>query len=267
MAIEMLTEHKPGRDQIRAVIFDFDGTISTLRSGWEQVMRPLMIEMIGGGANVPGLERDVDAYIEESTGVQTIFQMRWLAEQTARHGFAEARDEWWYKQEYNRRLTAFIADRKAMLRSGAAAPGAFMIAGAMDFLYALRAAGLHLYVASGTDEADVIDEVRLLGLSDCFIRVVGAPPGRAACPKGELIRALMEDAGLTGAQLAVVGDGKVEIALGSGCGAFALGLASDEAHRSGVNETKRRKLTDAGASAIAGDFLDRAALLSLLLGT
>ena len=28
------------------LLFDFDGTISTLRCGWEKVMKPLMLEMI-----------------------------------------------------------------------------------------------------------------------------------------------------------------------------------------------------------------------------
>ena len=37
------------RKPVRAVLFDFDGTISTLRCGWEAVMKPLMLEMISGG--------------------------------------------------------------------------------------------------------------------------------------------------------------------------------------------------------------------------
>ena len=31
--------------EIKAVLFDFDGTISTLRYGWEKVMEPLMLEI------------------------------------------------------------------------------------------------------------------------------------------------------------------------------------------------------------------------------
>ena len=34
---------------VHAVLFDFDGTVSTLRWGWEAVMKPLMLEMISGG--------------------------------------------------------------------------------------------------------------------------------------------------------------------------------------------------------------------------
>ena len=65
------------RGPVRAVLFDFDGTISTLRSGWELVMKPLMLEMIAGGMDWDdALEREVDAYIDESTGIQTILQMK-----------------------------------------------------------------------------------------------------------------------------------------------------------------------------------------------
>lgn len=41
--------HAAARNPVRAVLFDFDGTISTLRCGWESVMKPLMLEMISGG--------------------------------------------------------------------------------------------------------------------------------------------------------------------------------------------------------------------------
>ena len=43
--------HAAARNPVRAVLFDFDGTISTLRCGWESVMKPLMLEMISGGCD------------------------------------------------------------------------------------------------------------------------------------------------------------------------------------------------------------------------
>ena len=41
-------KHLPS-GKIKAAIFDFDGTFSTLRCGWEKVMRKLMLELISGG--------------------------------------------------------------------------------------------------------------------------------------------------------------------------------------------------------------------------
>ena len=52
------------RGSIRAVLFDFDGTLSTLRSGWESVMRPFMLEMIAGEPGITDeLRAEVDDYI------------------------------------------------------------------------------------------------------------------------------------------------------------------------------------------------------------
>ena len=61
---------------IDAVVFDFDGTLSSLRSGWEEVMEPLMCEYIPGEPDE--VKELVKKYIDESTGIQTIHQMRCL---------------------------------------------------------------------------------------------------------------------------------------------------------------------------------------------
>lgn len=47
-SIEIITSTRPDPGQIKAAILDFDGTLSTLRHGWEDVMEPLMVEMICG---------------------------------------------------------------------------------------------------------------------------------------------------------------------------------------------------------------------------
>ena len=79
-----------------------------------------------------------------------------------------------------------------------------------------------------------------------------------------MIADLIEREGLRGADVAVIGDGKVEIALGRAAGARTVGLASDEAQRHGVNPVKRERLIRAGADVIAGDFLDMDELLVFL---
>ena len=96
---------KTPQTPVEAVLFDFDGTISTLRYGWVPVMRQLMLELLGGDAPSAALEKEVDDYIEESTGIQTIFQMKWLAARVRQAGRTDLPDDpWWYKDEYNRRL-------------------------------------------------------------------------------------------------------------------------------------------------------------------
>ena len=250
--LERITPRNPSA--LRAVVFDFDGTISTLRCGWEQVMRPLMLECIAGEKEItPALEDEVDAYIDESTGIQTIYQMQWLARRVVEAGGPE-RDAWAYKDEYNRRLMQRMEEKKRTLESGTAKPEEYTVAGAAAFLHALRGAGLELYLASGTDDVDVKKEAALLGVADLFTEIKGAPAHMAACSKEAVLGMLFEQKGFTGGSLLVVGDGKVEIALGKQHGAWALGAATDEVHRRGVNEIKRRRLIAAGADAISGDF-------------
>jgi phosphoglycolate phosphatase-like HAD superfamily hydrolase len=262
--IEPLTQN---RKPLKAVLFDFDGTLSTLRSGWEAVMSDLMHELLitedlcESAKNE--MSRNIATYIDTSTGIQTIFQMQWLADQVRAAGRLPL-DPWDYKAEYNQRLMRSVSKRREAVSSGKEPAERFMIAGSRDFLEALRKRSLRLYVASGTDQADVVAEARILGLDSYFSDIVGAPPGQARCSKELVVRRLLSDSGLQGEELAVVGDGKVEIGIAREAGAIALGLAGDEVARSGVNPDKRRRLITAGAQAITGDFLEPEALLDWL---
>ena len=255
------------RTPVRVALFDFDGTISTLRCGWEEVMRPLMLEMISGGAVWDeALEREVAAYIDESTGIQTIHQMKWLAETVRARGMnPDAPDDpWWYKAEYNRRLMARIAGKIEALEAGTRDPEEYLMAGSRDFLRALRERGVRIYVASGTDHPDVVREARALGMAGFFDLIAGVPVGGENCSKEAVIARLIAEEGLRGDDFCVIGDGKVEIRLGREAGARTLGLASDETARRGVNPVKRERLLRAGADAIAGDFLEADSLLDFL---
>lgn len=262
-ALTILTPLPADRPPLRAIVFDFDGTISTLRQGWESIMAPLMVEMIAGPtAPTPELRKEVDEYIDHSTGVQTIHQMVWLADTVARYGLnSDVQDAWWYKAEYNRRLLEPVLARVAAIAGNA---DAFTIAGSREFLDALRAAGLALYVASGTDHPDVLREVYALGLGDYFVEIAGAPVGEMDCSKEAVLRRLVQEAGLRGSEVAVIGDGRVEITLGREVGAITLGLATDEVRRRGVNPVKYARLARAGAHAICGDFLARDEILGWL---
>ena len=262
-----IVNHQTPAAPVRAVLFDFDGTVSTLRYGWEEVMKPLMLEMIAGGRPWDeALERAVDAYIDESTGIQTILQMQWLAAAVKRGGMnpSASEDPWWYKAEYNRRLMARISRRLDALQSGEVPRTAYLMAGSEDFLSALKEKGVRLYVASGTDDPDVKREAAALGVAPYFDHIAGAPLGSASCSKEQVIERLMRDEGLSGDDFAVIGDGKVEIRLGREAGARTVGLASDEAARQGVNPVKRARLLKAGADVIAGDFTQREALMRFL---
>lgn len=260
--MERLTDRRPQPGQIKAVLFDFDGTLSTLRCGWEKVMEPMMVEFLGEGS-----EQKAADYIDESTGIQTVYQMRWLVQQLELRGKGHPdRDEWWYKDEYNRRLMETVDKRKQDLNTGALQPEAYLIRGSQAFLNRLKNAGLALYVASGTDHQDVVRENKLLKVFDYFTLVQGAPERRADCSKEAVMRMLLAEKGLKGSELVVVGDGKVEIALAAEVGAYGIGVASDELKRFGINPRKASRLRKAGADILIGDFEDTDAVVSWILG-
>jgi phosphoglycolate phosphatase-like HAD superfamily hydrolase len=253
--MEILNIKTLKHEKIKAAIFDFDGTISTLRQGWEQVMRPLMSEMINPYGNDDELEKLIDQYIDESTGIQTIFQMQWLVKKIKEYGKNfSVHDEWWYKDEYNLRLMQSVKTRLSDLMQGKLNPTDFMIKGSKAVLQRLKASNVDLYVASGTDNEDVVNEVKTLGLYDYFSGIAGAPYRKTECSKDAVIRNLIDNKKLKGESLLVIGDGKVEIMLGKEAGALTLGAATDEVKRYGVNEIKRQRLIKAGADAITGDF-------------
>jgi phosphoglycolate phosphatase-like HAD superfamily hydrolase len=255
--MEILEELSKDRPRIRAALFDFDGTISTLRHGWESIMEPFMIEMITGGTpSDDELIREVREYIDASTGIQTIFQMQWLADAVKRYrrNPYAPEDPWQYKAEYNRRLMEHVKKRITAILSGEKSPEDYLIKGSMKFLKILDECGVDIYAASGTDNVDVVNEAHVLGVDGYFKEIVGAPADRADCSKEAVLKRLINDYGLKGPEVVVFGDGKVEIALGREVGAVTIGVASNEEKRCGVNPTKRQRLITAGAHAIVGDF-------------
>ncbi|GHV00814.1 hypothetical protein FACS1894211_09080 [Clostridia bacterium] len=250
--------------RIKAAVFDFDGTISTLRSGWEKIMSPLFYRMINGNhAEDAALKKEVDAYIDESTGIQTIFQMRWLVQKVGEYGRnSQVLSDWDYKDMYNQELLESVNKKIAGIKSGALSADNYIIDGSRKFLAELKKRGLKLFVASGTDDADVKNECKILGFAEYFDKIIGAPPKKADCSKEAILNELINGGIYKPDELVVFGDGKVEIQLASQAGAIAIGTATDENLRHGVNSVKRAKLIRAGADIIVGDFGNCAEILS-----
>ena len=65
------------RGQVKHVLFDFDGTISLLREGWQGVMIPLIVETLGDtprGRDEKGLETLARDYVAEHFNRETLAQ-------------------------------------------------------------------------------------------------------------------------------------------------------------------------------------------------
>ncbi|MDO5308714.1 MAG: haloacid dehalogenase-like hydrolase [Planctomycetia bacterium] len=244
----------------RAALFDFDGTLSLIREGWQNVMVPYFCEVLRGvdpdhKESDEQIERLVRDFVDKITGKQTIYQCIRLAEEVqARNG--KALDPLEYKKEYLRRLQERIQSRVDALLSAQAQPDDYVVPGARAFLQLLRNAGYKLYLASGTDEMYVKQEAELLKLTEFFDGgVYGAQDDYKTFSKAMVIERLIRVNALDGAELVGFGDGYVEIENVRQVGGYAIGVATNEAQPgAGVDQWKRTRLLDAGADAIVPDF-------------
>lgn len=273
--IEVVTD-APRPRPLRVAIFDHDGTISVLREGWERVMEPMMIRAILGprydsadeSLYLRATER-VRSLIEQTTGIQTIVQMQGLADMVREFECVppeEILDAAGYKRIYNDALMETVRRRIAKLRRGELDAGDFLIKNAKALILRLRAAGVRLYLASGTDRDDVRAEAEAMGYADCFDGGIHGSVGDVARDaKREVLDRILRDIGGGAASgLAAFGDGPVEIRETKRRGGYTVGVASDEVRRFGLNPVKRTRLIQAGADLVVPDFSQLDALLDWL---
>lgn len=266
--IEIINKAELGR--IRHALFDFDGTISVLREGWQDIMAPVCVEMICGDAEpTPEIRAAVDTMIDETTGIQTIFQMERLVEMVRAYGLvpeAQVKTPAEYKEVYNDRLMVPVRERLARLASGALSHDAATVRGAQRVLELLKARGTTLYVFSGTDQPDVRNEADKLGVADFFDEIWGAIPSTEDYSKEKVIRELIAKHDLHGSEVIAVGDGPVELRNVKEHGGIALGVCSNETTGEGWDETKRTRLIKAGADILVPNFAEAEKLVAYLFG-
>jgi phosphoglycolate phosphatase-like HAD superfamily hydrolase len=253
---------------VHHALFDFDGTISVLRQGWESVMKSVMLEVICAG-KTPSQEliAEVDNYIDISTGKLTILQMQWLADKVRSFGMEKnPLPAAVYKKRYLKELMVSVSARLETLEKGAANNENYLIKGAQEFVHGLVEKGVTLYIASGSDHDDVVREINALGLSNYFQGgIYGALDASELNGKERVIQCILDEHHLAGKNLLVVGDGPIEIIEGRQRGAVTLGVASDEVARNGWNAHKMERLTRAGADLLVADFAHSSELINLLV--
>lgn len=264
--------HTPAsRGDYRHVLFDFDGTLSLIREGWPEVMIPMMVKIL---LETPNHEPEeelgevVREYVMRLTGKQTIYQMIQLADEITKRG-GTASDPLVYKQMYNDRLMDRIGDRREALRCGRAKPEDMLVPNSLELLKGLLDRGMNIYLASGTDERYVLEEAEMLGLRPYFGKhIYGAQDDYKTFSKAMVIERILRENRVEGRYLLGFGDAYVEIGNVKSAGGDAVGVASDEAQRSGKPDPcKRQRLIGVGADVIVPDYRECGMLLDYLFPT
>lgn len=266
----------PDKIQIRHAIFDHDGTISTLREGWELIMAPMMIKAVLGEKYSTAdktlydrVSKSVNELIDKTTGVQTLAQMVALIQLVKDFGFVpedEILDMHGYKKIYNEELIRLVQKREKKLKQNELSIDDYTIKNAVPLLEALYNAGVKLYLASGTDQEDVNNEVRMLGYEHFFEGgIYGAVGDINKEAKKMVLENILNKIGESNFnQIITFGDGPVEIRETRKTGGMTVGVASNEVKRFSLNEKKRTRLIKAGADIIISDFSQLDKLVTLL---
>lgn len=272
--VEVLVKIRPR--SYSYAIFDHDGTISTLRQGWEAVMRRHMLRAIAGEpAHCDIVKRkeilgEIDRFIEETTGVQTIIQMHGLVDMVRAYGImgaSEIRTAGDYKGDYVKSMRETVKLRLERLRSGSRSVEDFTLRGVVHFLRALKERNVLLYLASGTDADDTRYEAEMLGYADLFEEIRGSVDDVNNDPKALVLSEILERISpREHGKVVVFGDGPVEIREGVKRGCTTVGVLSDEIRRYGWNIEKRARLVSVGAEILIPDFTNSESLFRSLWG-
>ena len=251
----------------RVALFDFDGTLSLIRSGWIDVMVPMMVEILVDlktGETEAELRAIVEDFVWRLTGKETIYQMMEFAEQVNKRG-GRALDPLEYKKMYLDLLWVQIHGRIDELQKGHASPEQYMVPGARSLLESLRSRGLKMYLASGTDEIYMKEEARLLDVARYFDGgVYGAQDDYKSFSKKILIQRILSTTDVQGGQILGFGDGYVEIEEVKQVGGVTVGVATTEPECRVVDDWKRQRLIGVGADYIVPNYLCHDELVSVL---
>ena len=266
-------EFAPGfqpRPGITHVLFDFDGTLSLIREGWPATMLGMFVELLPPqtGDQPEAIRTMLFNDMMELNGKQTIYQMIRFAERVKERG-GTPRDPLWYKHEYLNRLEEKIRERIRGLQERRTPAKEFLVLGSVQLLENLRARGLHLYLASGTDEPFVKREAELLGVASYFgPHIYGARDDYQAFSKKMVIERILAENSIPGDRLLAFGDGYVEIQNTKEAGGLAVAVASDEANNGSgkIDEWKRNRLLGVGADIVIPDYRDAEPLMEAILG-
>jgi phosphoglycolate phosphatase-like HAD superfamily hydrolase len=239
-------------------------------------MEPIMVRAILGKS-----EREADEalydhvltavrdYIDKTTGIQTLVQMKGLVKLVKQFKCVpedEILDEFGYKKIFNEELLGMVNGRIGKLEKGELGVEDFTIKKAVELVNALYRRGVTLYLASGTDQGDVEREAVMLGFRALFDdRIYGGVGDIAKEAKRMVLERILRDIGDESPEkILTFGDGPVEIRETHKKGGYTIGVASNEIRRYGLSLTKRRRLIEAGADLIIPDYCQMEQLLPLL---
>ena len=250
--VEYLT--KPSISEIKCVILDYDGTLTTFRKGWEFILYPYVKNLIDKNHNKdtnPELEVDLEHLVAHAGGTTPRQLMGRLADLVEKYtGKSESIEH--YVSEYGKIFNAEIARRVDSFDDDSES---YVISGVRQLLEFLKSKKTLNYVVTGSCGKAVTKELAILSMRDDFLGVYGADGSTIGNHKELAIEEIITKHGLLASEVLIVGDGSTEMRAAVKMNLPSLGIASDE-HNGGLCSQKRTLLVDIGANAIVEDYIN-----------
>lgn len=253
---------------LKCAMIDFDGTISLLREGWDQVMIPMMVEELlplpGTKEAAPQLKERVTDWVLKLNGQPTIEQMKALVREVViRQGTPQTPEH--YKQRYLDLLMATVEKRKAQI-AAERSPERWAVPGTYQLLDGLKKRRIPMLLASGTDLPALKTESGLLQVDKFFTEGIEGPESDTSTfTKADACDRMLAKHQFPGSALLNIGDGFVETHLTKERGGIAVGIAYDHDHPGKYNSWRREQLHRAGVDLILPDLQQSELLLRWLL--
>lgn len=253
---------------LKVAMIDFDGTVSLLREGWDQVMIPMMVREL---LPLPGttepesqLSQRVTDFVLKLNGQPTIVQMQALVKEVELRGGQALRPED-YKARYLGLLMNQVRERKAAINQQNSAE-TWTVPGTHQLLEGLQRRAIPMLLASGTDLADLRTEAELLRVARFFGEGIEGPESdNSSFTKADACDRMLARHRLPGSALLNIGDGFVETKVARERGGIAVGIAYDHDHPGQLNPWRREQLHRAGVDIILADLTQSELLLTWLL--
>ena len=245
---------KPEISQIKCVVLDYDGTLTTLRKGWDKILSAYAREKVNPGSleKIPELEEKLLHLTDHAGGTTPKQLMSRLVAIIDHFGFVKAAPIDFYAKEYADHFNEQINDRVSNFHIDGES---YVINGVRPMLKFLDEKKTINYVVTGSCTHAVTDELNKLLLDNHFKRVYGASLETIGNLKEDAIREIMDRHSLNNHEVLIVGDGSTEIKAADTLNLPSIGIASDE-HSGGLCQRKRSNLLDLGAHVIIHDYSD-----------
>ena len=245
---------KPKISEVKCIVLDYDGTLTTLRKGWDLILTDYAREKINpNGLECEGLDEEIRhlcAHAGGTTPKQLVSRLMAIMDKMNLVEKSDIKSIEYYAKDYADHFQEKIDERVKRFATESESYVIDAVRPMLDFIAEKKTIN---YIVTGSCEIAVKEELKKLEMMHYFERVYGASLEMDGNLKLDAMQEIIKRHGLSPCEVLIIGDGSTETRAAAELKLPAIGIASDE-HSGGLCAKKRDMLVDLGAHAIIADY-------------